>query len=118
LDETWFIRCEAMRLLHHNVFLRLFAALAMLLFAGDLAADAIADLTGGHCDSQTSQSPEDHGKAPCTHCACAVHAGAVVIPDLSSAFESDLRPLPLDRSVDDGTPPRLASSIDHPPQLA
>jgi hypothetical protein len=117
LDESWFIRCEAMRLLHHNVLLRFLAALAMLLFAGDLAADAIADLSSGHCDSQTSQSSDHHGKEPCSHCACAVHTGAVVIPDLASSLENNLRTLPLARSVDDATPPRLASSIDHPPQL-
>jgi hypothetical protein len=107
-----------MRLLHHNVLLRFLAALAMLLFAGDVAADAIADLSGDHCNLQTSQSSDDHGKEPCSHCACAVHAGAVVIPDLASAFERDLRTAPLARSDDDATPPRLASSIDHPPQLA
>jgi hypothetical protein len=107
-----------MRLLHHNVLLRFLAALAMLLFVGDLAADSIADLAGGHCNSQTSQSSEDHGREPCSHCACAVHAGAVVVPDLAIRLPNGLEPGPLLRGDVAARPPRLASAIDHPPQLA
>jgi hypothetical protein len=105
-----------MRLLHHHALSRFLAALMMLLFVGDLAADSIADFSGVHCDAQTSQS--DHGKEPCSHCSCAVHAGAVVAPAHLLQVHRDLQPALLLRGDDEATPPRLASSIDHPPQLA
>jgi hypothetical protein len=98
--------------------LRFLAASAMLLFVGDLAADSIADLAGGHCDSETSQSSSDQEKEPCSHCSCAVHAGAVVVPDLAMGLHRGLQPTFLLRCENIATPPRLASSIDHPPQLA
>jgi hypothetical protein len=107
-----------MRLLHQNVLPRFLAALLMLLFVGDLAADSIADLSDGHCGSQTSQSSEDHGKEPCSHCACAAHAGAVVAPAQVLRVHRGSQPASLLRGEDATTPPRLVSPIDHPPQLA
>jgi hypothetical protein len=89
-----------------------------LLFVGDVAADALADLAAGHCETQTSQSSGDHSKEPCSHCSCAVHAGAVVIPDPASDLQGMSRSTARLRSDDDAHPPRLAALIDHPPQLA
>jgi len=98
--------------------LRILALLALLLFAGDLVADAVSDMSQEHCDLQTSQSAPCHDKAPCSHCACATHTGAVVIADFAMNLSSDLTSAILLRSADEATPPRLAASIDHPPQLA
>jgi len=103
---------------HNNAFLRGLALLAMLLFAGDLALDAVADLSHGHCEALASQSVPDHDKSPCSHCLCATHSGAVVVADLAPKLGNDLQPADFLPSVDEGTPPRLAASIDHPPQLA
>jgi hypothetical protein len=105
-------------LLHRNVFLRLLAALTMLLFVGDLAADSIADLSDGHCNVQTSHSDPAHEKAPCSHCFCATHIGAVVIADFAIRVGDELFPAASLRSADVATPPRLAAAIEHPPQLA
>ena len=107
-----------MKLLGHKPFLRLLALCAALLFVGDLAADPIADLAGSHCSSQTSQSSSDHGKEPCSHCSCAVHSGAVVAPDFAIQLHNQPQPASVLRGIDEATPPRLASAIDHPPQLA
>jgi hypothetical protein len=104
--------------LHDKGFLRVLALLALLLFSGDLVADVVTDMSQGHCDAQTSQSGPCHDKAPCSHCSCATHAGAVVIADFAMNLTSDLQPAVLLRGDDEATPPRLAASIDHPPQLA
>ena len=102
----------------NNVFLRGLALLVMLLFIGDIALDAVADLSQGHCETLASQSVPDHDKSPCSHCLCAMHSGAVVVADLSPKLGNDLQPTDLMPSADEATPPRLAASIDHPPQLA
>jgi len=107
-----------MKLQHSNVFLRVLALLAMLLFTGDLVADTMADMCQGHCDSQTSQSAPCNDKAPCSHCSCGAHTGAVVISDFAMNLGGDLQPANLLRGDDEGTPSKLAGSIDHPPQLA
>jgi hypothetical protein len=97
---------------------RLAAFLAVLVFAGDIITDSIADTSEGHCVSQTSQSDSSHEKAPCPHCSCAVHMGAVVVADYAVQLTSGIEPATLLRISDESTPPRLAVSIDHPPQLA
>ena len=99
-------------------FLRLLAAIALFAFAGDLAADAVTDMMEGHCDVQSSQSTPAHDQSPCSHCACAIHAGAVVVTDFAVKVPhtSELSvPLPAHGGA---RPIRLAGAIDHPPQLA
>lgn len=107
-----------MKFLHHKRLLRILAALAMLLFVGDLAADSIADLAGGHCTPETSQSSPSHEKGPCSHCSCATHIGAVVIAEFAMRLGTQLQAADRLSAFDEATPPRLAASIDHPPQLA
>jgi len=102
----------------HNAFLRGLALLALLLFIGDIALDAVADLSQGHCETLASQSVPDHEKSPCSHCLCATHSGTVVVADLAPKLGNDLRPADFLPTADEATPPRLAASIDHPPQLA
>ena len=107
-----------MRFVHREPLLRLLAAFAMLLFVGDLLADSVADLAGGHCDLQASQSTSDHETAPCSHCSCATHIGAVIIADFAMRLGTDIQSRERLRGVDQARPSRLAGSIDHPPQLA
>jgi hypothetical protein len=100
---------------------RLFALtglFALCAFAGDIVADSIADLQGDHCVSQRSEPDSQHDKAPCTHCACAVHNGSVITSTLAvdimaTFFESVFLPVG-EQSAPDGLP----AAIDHPPQLA
>src|SRR5262245_5119015 len=101
----------------NNAFLRGLALLAMLLFVGDLTLDAVADLSQGHCEAPISQSAPDHEKSPCSHCLCATHSGAVVVADLAPKVGNQLRPADFPPSDDEATPPRLAASIYHPPEL-
>ena len=101
----------------NNVFLRGLALLVMLLFIGDIALDAVADLSQGHCETLASQSVPDHDKSPCSHCLCATHSGAVVVADLAPKLGNDLQPTDFMPSADEATPPRLAPAIEHPPQL-
>lgn len=112
------IRFPRMKLVRGKILLRLLAALALLTFAGDLAADAYADFRGGHCDAQSSQSSPAHEKSPCSHCSCATHTGAVVLGEF--AFRIVKNTHLTDLGIFDGgaRPTRRATSIDHPPQLA
>jgi hypothetical protein len=98
--------------------IRAAAFVALLNFAGDIVADSIADARGGHCFPQTSPSHSDHQKAPCSHCSCAVHNGAVALTDFTVRLNTDLQLAVVLPLSDDVAPPPLASSIDHPPQLA
>jgi hypothetical protein len=106
-----------MKLTHSKGFLRVLALLALLLFVGDLMADSVAELCELRCASETSQSSSSHEKAPC-HCTCAGHIGAVIATDFAMRLGSDLQPGSSLPGADEATPPRLAASIDHPPQLA
>ena len=101
----------------NNGFLRALALFAMLLFIGDIAVDAVADLSQERCEAQASQSVPDHDKSPCSHCLCATHSGAVVVADLAPKLGNDLQPADFLPSPDEATPPRLAPAIEHPPQL-
>lgn len=107
-----------MKQLDGQRFLRVLALLAMLLFSGDVIGDLVVDMTQGHCASETSQSLPNHDKAPCSHCLCATHAGAIAVADFSMQIASDLQPWAFLKGADEATPARLAASIDHPPQLA
>jgi hypothetical protein len=107
-----------MKVLHGKKFLRVLALFAMLLFVGDIGADAIADLSEGHCVGETSQSSPCQDKTPCSHCSCATHAGAVVIADFAMDLSRDLQDANLLPGDDEAIPPPLAASIDHPPQLS
>ena len=106
-----------MKLQRNNAFLRGLALLALVLFVGDIAVDAVADLSQGHCEAPTSQSVPDHDKSPCSHCLCATHSGAVVVADLAPKLGNDLQPADFVACPDEATPPRLAPAIEHPPQL-
>jgi hypothetical protein len=106
-----------MKLLFRIRYLRLLAGFALLLFAGDMAADQIDDLYGIHCDSQ-SQSLPSHDKSPCSHCSCATHMGTVVLADFTLRVGADMQLTVCLHGDDQARPPRLADSIDHPPQLA
>lgn len=106
-----------MKVLHGQGFLRVIALLAMLLFAGDLMAESVVELCETRCAAESSQTAPSHEKAPC-HCTCAGHIGAVIATDFAMQLGGDLQPASSLPSADETTPPRLAASIDHPPQLA
>src|SRR5689334_13041077 len=96
---------------------RVFAAFALLAFAGDLIADSLADVHGDHCVSESSQS-DSHEKGPCSHCSCAVHNGSAItssgVVTVVDRFDASLCVLPADQSI----PAGVRAAIDHPPQLA
>ena len=96
---------------------RLLAFLALLLFAGDMMADSVGELCTTPCAAEDSESAPCPEKGPC-HCACAGHVGAVIAVDFAMPFESELHPTIFLSGEDQGRPPRLAVSIDHPPQLS
>jgi hypothetical protein len=101
-----------------RLFLRLFAALVLFTFAGDIVADSIADLRGDHCISENSQSDSHHDKGPCSHCSCAVHNGsAVAFSDSVNVADASGASLFV-ISRDESTPVGVPAGIDHPPQLA
>jgi hypothetical protein len=97
--------------------LRVIAFLALLLFAGDVMADSVGELCQTPCPAEMSESGSCPDKAPC-HCACAGHVGAVIVTDFAMPLESDTHPTSFLSSDDEGRPPRLVVSIDHPPQLS
>jgi hypothetical protein len=101
----------------HNGFLRVLAALVLLLFVGDLLADSVETLCEMRCATESSQSAQDHDQGPC-QCICAAHIGAVIASDFSISIEADAHPTSFLSGEDDSRPPRLAASIDHPPQLS
>jgi hypothetical protein len=96
---------------------RLAAFFAVLCFAGDIVADAIADARGNHCISQSSHSSSQHDKTPCSHCSCAVHVGAVVITNSAVRVSSDFQESVFILIGDESPPRALPAAIDHPPQL-
>jgi hypothetical protein len=97
--------------------LRIVALLALMLFVGDLMADSVEKLCEMRCASETSQSCPSNEKVPC-HCTCGGHIGAVIATDFAMRLGGDLQPASYLPGTDEATPPRLAASIDHPPQLA
>jgi hypothetical protein len=107
-----------MKLRPGNGFLRVLALLALLLFCGDLIADAAVDLSECDCAAASSQSAPCQQKEPCSQCSCVTHIGPVVVADFEMRLSNDLQPASVLPGDDEGTPPRLATSIDHPPQLA
>lgn len=107
-----------MKFRHSKGFLRVLALLGLLLFCGDLIADASLDLSQCDCAAETSQSAPCQQKEPCSQCSCPTHIGPIVVADFEMRLSSDLQPATVVPGDDEGTPPRLAASIDHPPQLA
>jgi hypothetical protein len=118
LQKSWRYPFGLMSPLRRNGFLRVLAFFALLLFSGDLITDAVADLSGSHCVTESSQPGPCHDKAPCAHCSCATHSGTVVVADFEIQLNSVLASPSILQGGDEATPPRLAGSIDHPPQLA
>ena len=98
--------------------IRAAAFVALLNFAGDIVADSIADARGDHCVSETSHSDSQHEKAPCSHCSCAIHVGAVVITNSTMRVGRDLEEAVFALIADESPPRALPPAIDHPPQLA
>jgi hypothetical protein len=100
---------------HSDRLLRTFALLVMLLFAGSLIADSIADAEGGCVAICAEQSGCADDCAICLTCS----HGSALLP-FGSAACADLILIGLeqvvlsDERVLDGPPAR----IDHPPQLA
>jgi hypothetical protein len=97
---------------------RVVAFSALLIFAGDVIADSIADACGDHCISQSSQSDSHHEKTPCSHCSCAIHNGAVVASTATAHVMGGFEALTFFLTSDASAPTQLPASIDHPPQLA
>jgi len=96
---------------------RVAALFVLLLFAGDIVADTVADMCADHCISQTSSTESEHEKAPCSHCSCATHSGSVVVTDWALEVIGGEQSEKLIPPVLIGRSPKLAASIDHPPQL-
>ncbi len=94
------------------------SALALFVFCGDIVVDSVADAVGEHCISQSSQSDGEHEKAPCAHCSCAVHNGAVVATDSTVKISGESGPSIFFPASDQSVPAALPAAIDHPPQLA
>jgi hypothetical protein len=100
---------------------RLFALIGIAVFcafAGDIAADSIADLCGDHCISQSSQSDSHDEKAPCSHCSCAVHNGSVIASTGSVYVTGAFQAFVFLPTGQPSAPTGLPAAIDHPPQLA
>ena len=106
-----------MRVAYSKRCLRVFALLALLLFVGDLTADSVEALCEISCSSESSPSSSGHENVPC-HCMCAVHIGAAIATDFAMLLGGDFQPASYLPGADEALPPRLAASIDHPPQLA
>ena len=106
-----------MRALRVSSMVRVAAFVALLNFAGDIAADSIADARGNHCVSQTSHSDSQHEKTPCSHCSCAVHVGAVVITNSTVRVSREPEESVFFLTGDESVPRVLPAEIDHPPQL-
>lgn len=106
-----------MSVLHSRASLRIIGLLALVLFAGDMMADSVGELCSSPCPVESPESAPPSDKAPC-HCTCATHIGAVIVTDFAMSLERDVHPTSFLLCEDEGTPPRLAASIDHPPQLS
>jgi hypothetical protein len=103
--------------LRRNGILRVLAFSALLLFVNDLLADSVAEVCEIRCAAEMSESGSDHEKAPC-QCICSAHIGAVIVSDFAMRLGNDVRPTTFLPGENEGRPPRLAVSIDHPPQLS
>lgn len=108
---------ELMSPLRRTALLRLLTVLAIMIFVGDLAADCVGEVCEKRCGTESSQSSSEHEKGPC-QCICATHVGAVIAMDFSLSVEANFLGTGCPVTMDAERPPRLAASIDHPPQLA
>jgi hypothetical protein len=116
-NETRRYPFDLMSPLHRTRFLRVLALLAVLLFAGDMMADSVGDLCQASCPLDMSQSAPCPEQAPC-HCSCAGHIGAVIAVDFAMPLDGEFQPACFLEGRSEALPPRLAASIDHPPQLS
>lgn len=117
MAESRLYSFSLMSSLRRNGSLRVLAAVVMLFFVGDLFADCVADVCEMRCATESTQSTPDHDQGPC-QCICSAHIGAVIASDFTIALGSDVQLTGLLPGENEGRPPRLASSIDHPPQLS
>lgn len=117
MSRRWLYPFGLMSPLRRNGFLRVLAALAILIFIGDLLADSVAEVCENRCAAESSQSAPDHDKGPC-QCICAAHIGAVIASDFAISLGADVHPTGFLPGGNEGRPSRLAASIDHPPQLS
>ena len=92
--------------------------LALFAFGGDIVADAVADMRGDHCVSESSSSDSQHEKSPCSHCSCAVHNGSAVASTASVNVTGTSRVSFFVTNYDQSAPVGLPAAIDHPPQLS
>jgi hypothetical protein len=97
--------------------LRILACFATVLFLSDLIADSVAEVCEKRCAAESSQSAPEHDKGPC-QCICAAHIGAVIASDFAISIGFDVHLSGVLPDENQGRPPRLAASIDHPPQLS
>jgi hypothetical protein len=104
------IRCSSLHLLT--------GCFALFVFAGDIAADSIADLCGNHCVSESSGSDSDHEKTPCSHCSCAVHNGSMIASSPAVQFFGGFESSEFISASDQSALAGLPVPIDHPPQIA
>ena len=102
------------RLFRQRAFTLVTALFAFFVFSGDLAADALADIWGEHCEKSSQDSPE---KGPCSHCSCAAHNGAMAIAESLVSVSKQAQPREFLPATHVAVPPRLPTPIDHPPQL-
>jgi hypothetical protein len=107
-----------MSALQSTLFLRILAAFALFIFAGDIVADSVVDAQGEHCVAQTCPSHSHHEKTPCSHCSCAVHNGTVIAANNAVLISDDFQTFTLVVTGDASAPVRVPAAIDHPPQLA
>jgi len=98
-------------------FLRALAFFAVLVFVGDLLADSVAEICETRCAAESSETAPCPEQGPC-QCLCATHVGAVIAMDFTVDLGGHLPRASDVATPDEGIPPRLAASIDHPPQLS
>jgi hypothetical protein len=110
--------CVPMSLFRVSCLKQLAAFFAVLVFAGDIITDSIADTREGHCVSQTSQSDSSHEKTPCSHCSCAVHNATVIAANNDVHVRADFQASAFVLTSDQSALAGLPAAIDHPPQLA
>lgn len=96
-------------------FVVLIAAVALIAFGGDMAADSFCKTVG--CSEMSTPSSHQDGEDSCDHCICATHATTLPIPPsiglaTPDALESSV--VIAEQQAPEGSP----AAIDHPPQLS
>ena len=90
---------------------------ALFAFGGDIIGDAVADLRGDHCVSESSGSDSHHEKSPCSHCSCVIHNGSVLTGNGTDGVTGALQFAGFALTSSPFSPVGLPVAIDHPPQL-